>query len=74
MKPSRAELKASQQFDCGRWKLRLERVPFSAGKQTPMGIIPIISVSSPCVVHCALRLLKRSEAISDLAQAVPKVV
>jgi hypothetical protein len=37
MRPSRVELKATQQFDCGRWKLRLERAPFSAEKQTPIG-------------------------------------
>ena len=28
-----AELMATQQFDCVRWKLRLERVPISTGKQ-----------------------------------------
>ena len=27
------ELMATPQFDSGRWKLRLERVPISAGKQ-----------------------------------------
>ena len=34
MKTSQFKLKATQQFDCGRWKLRLALVPFSAGKQT----------------------------------------
>ena len=33
IKTSQAELMATPQFDSGRWKLRLERVPFSAGKQ-----------------------------------------
>ena len=59
MKTSQAELMATPQFDSGRWKLRLERVPFSAGKQTTVGTIPIISVSSLSVVHWALRLLKK---------------
>ncbi len=59
MKTSRIKLKATQQFDCGRWKLRLERVPFSAGKQTTVSTIPIISVSSLSVVHWALRFLKK---------------
>ena len=27
------ELMATQQFDCGRWKLRLERVPVPSHKQ-----------------------------------------
>jgi hypothetical protein len=29
-------IEAISQFDFGQWKLRLERVPFSAGKQTPV--------------------------------------
>jgi hypothetical protein len=74
MKTSRIKLKATRQFDCGRWKLRLERVPFSADKQTTVSTIPIISVSSLSVVYWALRFLKKCEAISDLAQAAPKVV
>jgi hypothetical protein len=34
MKTSHAELRAIPQFDSGRWKLRLERVPFSTDKQS----------------------------------------
>ena len=34
IKTSQAELMATLQFDSGRWKLRLERVPFSSHKQT----------------------------------------
>jgi len=37
IKTLRAELMATQQFDCGRWKLRLERVPLSTGKQAKDG-------------------------------------
>src|SRR6266446_6537898 len=33
MKARQLELRAIPQFDSGRWKLRLERVPISAGKQ-----------------------------------------
>jgi len=33
MKASHAELIATPQFDSGRWKLRLERVPISADEQ-----------------------------------------
>jgi hypothetical protein len=34
MKASHAELIAIPQFDSGRWKLRLERVPISADEQS----------------------------------------
>ena len=34
MKTSLAELIATPQFDSGRWKLRLERVPLSADEQS----------------------------------------
>jgi hypothetical protein len=34
MKTSLAELIATPQFDSGRWKLRLERVPISADDQS----------------------------------------
>jgi len=33
MKTSQIELIATPQFDSGRWKLRLERVPISADEQ-----------------------------------------
>jgi hypothetical protein len=56
----------------GRWKLRLKLAPFSAGKQTLLRMSPIISVFSLFVVRCALRFLKKSEAISDLAHARSK--
>ena len=34
MKTSQIELIATPQFDSGRWKLRLERVPISADEQS----------------------------------------
>jgi hypothetical protein len=34
MKASHADLIATPQFDSGRWKLRLEYVPFSTDKQS----------------------------------------
>ena len=34
MKTSQIELVATPQFDAGRWKLRLERVPISAGEHS----------------------------------------
>ena len=34
MKASQSELIATPQFDSGRWKLRLERVPVSTDKQS----------------------------------------
>ena len=34
MKARQPELRGIPQFDSGRWKLRLELVPLSAGKQT----------------------------------------
>jgi hypothetical protein len=34
IKTSQAELMATPQFDCGRWKLRLEVVPVSTDKQS----------------------------------------
>ena len=34
MKTSQIELIATPQFDSGRWKLRLERVPISADKES----------------------------------------
>jgi hypothetical protein len=34
MKTSQIELIATPQFDAGRWKLRLERAPFSAIEQS----------------------------------------
>ena len=54
MKAGQPELRGIPQFDSGRWKLRLERVPFSAEKQTL--IVRLISVFSLYVLHCALRL------------------
>jgi hypothetical protein len=33
IKTSQAELMATPQFDSGRWKLRLERVPFPSHRQ-----------------------------------------
>jgi hypothetical protein len=34
MKARQPELRGIPQFDSGRWKLRLERVPFSTDKQS----------------------------------------
>ena len=44
MKTSQPELIATQQFDSGRWKLRLERVPISTGKQFNGALVSRIAV------------------------------
>jgi hypothetical protein len=44
MKTSLAELIATQQFDSGRWKLRLERAPISADKQSNGSLVSSIAV------------------------------
>jgi hypothetical protein len=38
MKARQLELSGIPQFDCGRWKLRLERVPVHPDNETTMGI------------------------------------
>ena len=38
MKTRQPEFRAIPQFDSGRWKLRLERVPVDPDKDTTMGI------------------------------------
>jgi hypothetical protein len=38
MKPRQPELRAIPQFDCGRWKLRLERLPVDPDNETTMGM------------------------------------
>ena len=38
MKASHAQLIATPQFDSGRWKLRLERVPVDPDNETTMGM------------------------------------
>ena len=38
MKARQPELKAIPQFDSGRWKLRLERVPVDPDNETTMGV------------------------------------
>ena len=38
MKARQPELRAIPQFDCGRWKLRLERVPVDPVNDTTMGL------------------------------------
>jgi hypothetical protein len=58
MKASRAELKAIPQFDCGRWKLRLERVPNE--RQTAN--------------HEALPIRSRFGAVSKLAYEISRVL
>jgi len=44
MKTSQPELIATPQFDCGRWKLRLERVPSSTDKQFTGSAVSSIAV------------------------------
>jgi hypothetical protein len=44
MKTSLAGLIATPQFDSGRWKLRLERVPISADKQFNGPLVSSIAV------------------------------
>jgi hypothetical protein len=54
MKTSLAGLIATPQFDSGRWKLRLERVPISADKQFNGSLLSSIAVGftmlSPLVI------------------------
>ena len=38
MKTRQPELRAIPQFDCGRWKLRLERMPVHPDNETTMGV------------------------------------
>ena len=38
MKARQPELRAIPQFDCGRWKLRLERVPVHSDNETTTGM------------------------------------
>ena len=38
MKTRQPELRAIPQFDSGRWKLRLERVPIDPDNETMMGV------------------------------------
>ena len=61
MKATRAGLRAIPQFDAGRWKLRLERVPASTDKQFtgPVGssIAVAFTILSPVVWLIAAYLL-----------------
>ena len=41
---SQAEMTAIRQFDSGRWKLRLERAPISADKQSNGSLVSSIAV------------------------------
>jgi len=63
MKDSHAELIATPQFDSGRWKLRLERVPISADKQFTGPVVSSIAVGftmlSPLVCLIAVYLWAR---------------
>ena len=43
MKTRQPELRGNPQFDFGRWKLRLELVPFHPHKQSALSIIPMKS-------------------------------
>jgi hypothetical protein len=38
MRTRKVEFRAIPQFDCGRWKLRLERVPVHPDNETTMGM------------------------------------
>ena len=67
MRTRKMELRGIPQFDSGRWKLRLELVPFFAGKQTNHEDNPYHLRVVP--VCCPLRFEtfeKKSEAIPDL--------
>jgi hypothetical protein len=44
MKTSQTELIGIQQFDSGRWKLRLERVPISTDQQFTRPLVSSIAV------------------------------
>jgi hypothetical protein len=44
MKTSQTELTATPQFDSGRWKLRLERVPISTDKRFTGPLVSSIAV------------------------------
>jgi hypothetical protein len=44
METSQAELIATPQFDSGRWKLRLERIPNSTDKQFTEPVISNIAI------------------------------
>src|SRR6266446_5986918 len=63
MKTSQAELMATPQFDSGRWKLRLERVPISTDKQFTGRVVSSIAVGftmlSPLVCLIAVYLWAR---------------
>ena len=63
MKARQPELRAIPQFDCGRWKLRLERVPISDDKQFNGLLVSSIAVGltmlSPLVFLAAAYLYAR---------------
>jgi hypothetical protein len=44
MKTSQIELIGTPQFDSGRWKLRLERAPISADKQSNGSLVSSIAI------------------------------
>jgi hypothetical protein len=44
MKTRQPELRAIAQFDSGRWKLRLERIPVSVDKQSNESLVSHIAV------------------------------
>jgi hypothetical protein len=63
MKASHADLIATPQFDSGRWKLRLEREPFSTDKKFTGPVVSSIAVGftmlSPLVCLIAAYLWAR---------------
>jgi hypothetical protein len=63
MKTSQPELIATPQFDSGRWKLRLERVPSSTDKKFTGRVVSSIAVGftmlSPLVCLIAAYLWAR---------------
>jgi len=53
MNSSQPELIATPQFDSGRWKLRLERVPISTDKQFSAPVVSSIAVGFTMVTPLA---------------------
>ena len=63
MKTQQPELRAIPQFDSGRWKLRLERVPFSTDKQSD-------NEHDSCEIETAIRKRILGICYSDFDQTL----
>jgi hypothetical protein len=63
MKARQPEWRATLQFDSGRWKLRLERVPVDADNETTMGVdfnsVTEARVNETNEAHCFLLPIER---------------